>query len=156
MGVSELLLEVGDARFLCTHRFLFTREGLHRQQQGLARVTEGLLAGAGGGVQFPFVEVPGLRADLVLVLQLREALAGGVVVLRGRLAGKLQRALLETVGEIRDVRWQAGQGRGIAFDACTEVPPEPLQGVADRLGRAAAERLADRLDCGGGVCSSAA
>src|SRR3982074_790094 len=93
----------------------------------LARVGERSLARPRRRVPFRFTQSEGLGAEFVLDLNLLEPLARRIVVVLGRLAGKLQRPLPHAVREIGNLRRHASERRRIPFDADAEIAPKALE-----------------------------
>jgi hypothetical protein len=113
-----------------------------------ARVGERSLANSRRRVPFRFTQRERLSAQLVLDVDLREALARRVVVVLGRLAGEFQRPLPDAVREVGDLRRHAGESSRVSFNPRTEIAPKAFEGTAEGVGRAAAQGLAHRFHRG--------
>ncbi len=112
----------------------------------VAGVSECSFALAGLGIDLPLTELEGTLFDVVFGLELTQALAGGVVVVGGGLAGQFEGALPHAVGEGGDVGGHAGERSGVAVDAGSQIPPKTFEGISNRVGRTAAQGLAQGLD----------
>ncbi len=82
----------------------------------------------------PLTEFERSLLDFVLDLDLKQPLAGGVIVMSCGLVGQLEGSLPHPISKLGNFGRHTCEGGGVALDAGAQVTPKPPQRIPDGVG----------------------